>query len=120
MKAVVKKVGEPAEVVEIENTLKAYQDAVGGHFQTLPFGALFVNFASCGKGDMEEAKVIEGVILLCDEEGHIKNKPLNFEMPIYDGIFGDVVFVGDGAEDFRDLTDEETEGVMKKLNKEEK
>ncbi len=118
MKVVVKKVGKAAEVVEIENTLNAYQEAVGGHFQTVPFGALFVNFASCGKGDMEEAKAIEGVILLCDEEGMLKNSPINFTMPVYEGIRGDVVFVGDGVEDFRDLTDEEAEGVLRKLKEE--
>lgn len=38
MKAIIKKPNCKAEAIEIENTLEALQQAVGGHIETLTFG----------------------------------------------------------------------------------
>ena len=121
MKVVVKKVGEPAEIEEIVNTPEAYMKIIGGDFQIIPYGAIHVNIASLGKGNLDEAKTIEGVILLCDKESLLKyalNEPINFTIPRYGSICGNAIFVGGGAENFRDLTDSEAECVIDKLKEE--
>lgn len=79
-------VGAPAYESNIPNTLEAIQNAVGGYFEIV----------YCG----------DGICLCCNEEGKINGmKPNRFIGQ--DVIFGDFFLVGDGGDDFRDLTDEE-------------
>lgn len=92
MKAVLKEVGKKPQVIEIENTLQAMQKAVGGYIQVVSVGA--------------------GVVMICDEEGKLKNKPLNFGTQ-NDVIVGDVLFLQDGGKgDFADLSEENTALVI--------
>ena len=88
MKALLKRVGQEAEVVEIENTLGALQSAVGGYIETLG--------------------VFPGIVAVVDEEGLLKVKTPNIA-PNGILLVGDVVFVGVVGENFRSLTDEEVE-----------
>lgn len=58
-------------------------------------------------------------VFVVDEEGHCKEKPLNyFGTLVYNGLYGpreiypiagDIVLIGDEIEDFRNLTDKEIE-----------
>lgn len=98
MKAILKKVGRDAEILEIENEFKALQETVGENIRVLPF--------------------MEDVILMCDEEGRIKEKAPNFTMHVFGEIVGDVLFVGNAGEGFRGLTEKETDMVIKMMNQE--
>ena len=81
IKVVVKEPGEPAEERIIDNTLKAFQTAVGGFIEAVPFA--------------------EGVTMIVNEEGKILGLMPN--LPFRDDIIcGTVVFVGTDGEDFAD------------------
>ncbi|QIV65846.1 DUF3846 domain-containing protein [Mesorhizobium phage Cp1R7A-A1] len=57
------------EIVEAEvaiNNLRAFQTAVGGDIQVIPYCELF-----------EHKDIIRKCIALCDEEGKLKGKPVN-------------------------------------------
>ena len=86
MKVIKKKPAMKLEIIEIENELKALQDAVGGNIQAVPF--------------------VNDIIILCDEEGKLKRQMPNFP---YKGdlIVGDVLFVGTVLGEFRGLNDTE-------------
>lgn len=56
MRTLLKKAGYDPEIVDIENTLPALQDVVGGYIETVSFGKYLV---------------------VCDEEGRLKGKPEN-------------------------------------------
>lgn len=56
IKVYVKRVGEEAELCEIENTLEALQRTVDGYIETVTLG---------------------DVVVICDEEGRLKGKPHN-------------------------------------------
>lgn len=57
MKVLLKHPGKPYEFAEIDNTLEAMQKTVGGH--------------------IEVVTLRNGMVLVCDEEGRMKNKALN-------------------------------------------
>lgn len=78
-----KPAGKPVQIREIPNTISALQNLVGGFVEV---GKVWVN----------------GVAVLCDEEGLLKGKRPNCM-----GLVGDIVFVGYGTYDFRGLTDEQ-------------
>lgn len=84
MKAILKEVGKKPKEVEIENALEALQKAVGGYIEPHNFD--------------------DGLVMLYNEEGKIKGLPVNFEM-CWGYIFGDVLFVQDGGDEFTDLSD---------------
>ena len=92
MLAIIKQPGEPAKRINIDNTLKALQKAVGGYIETVT--------------------LFEDVTLICNEEGRLMELPYNME---FLGIHfvGPVLAVGRAEDDFRGLTDEETQFVMK-------
>jgi len=80
MKAIIKKVGQLAEVVEIENTLKAMQTVVGGYIEIYP---------------MPYDKKVD---LVFNEEGKFGLQP-NVAFPeINDILFGDILVVGVGRQ----------------------
>ena len=82
MKAIRKKPGCAPEVIEVENTLKALQDEVGGYIEvvTLPYGAA----------------------LICNEEGRILGLPDNGRVCGVD-VVGTVLIVGTKGEEFCDV-----------------
>ena len=67
MKAIYKRPGLPPEIIEVENTLEALQEKVGGYIET-------VTLAS-------------DACIICDEEGRFKGLPCNVS-------FGRTVFAG--------------------------
>ena len=96
MRVVIKKVGEPAKVVEIENTLSALQEIVGGYIEVVGVGG--------------------EVLMICNEEGKLNGAKYNFDLG-NDFIVGDVLFVQSKGEDFTDLDDNNIEAVMKFFGK---
>lgn len=91
LKVLIKRVGEPCEVAEIENTLEKKQEIVGGLIEVIPFD--------------EEGNVL----LICNEEGKLLGMKPNVIFNAFDYIAGDFIVVGDDWEnaDFKSLTDEE-------------
>lgn len=92
MKVIVKMPGEKAEERDIENTLKALQDIVGGYIETLT--------------------LCKDMIIVCNEEGLINDMPFNCTV-CGTQLFGPIIFVGfDGKEDFCDLQESARELVL--------
>ena len=83
MKAVIKKVGCEAMPIEIDNTLKALQDAVGGYIETIT--------------------VATDMVIICNEEGVIRGLPFNCDLCGHK-FFGNILFVGVDGDDFGDIT----------------
>ena len=94
LRAVYVEPNKPAYETEIENTLKALQRAVGGY--------------------IEAVSISDGISLVCNEEGKLDNLPGNRRIGI-DIIAGSFVIVGNGEEDFRSLTDEETNKYLEEF-----
>lgn len=67
LKVLRKRVGEPWELIEINDTLLDLKREIGGYIETVTLA--------------------EGVVILCDEEGRLKDRPDNCEV-------GGVMFVG--------------------------
>lgn len=91
MKVVIKKVGEQAQVTEIENTLDALQKFVGGHIEVVSVGG--------------------EIIMICNEEGKLNGLEYNFKLG-NDFIVGNVLFVQAKDDDFTDLSDSNVESIM--------
>ena len=84
MKAIIKYPGEsPGRIEDIPNTLEALQGLVDGHIETVTLPTL------------------PPVIIICDEEGMMNNRPYNCRV---DGVrfLGTIVVVGADSEDFAD------------------
>lgn len=77
--AIIKRPGEDAEVEMIENTLKTFQNLVGGYIECVT--------------------VEPGLVAVVDEEGIINSKPFNMELGVHQ-LFGTIVFVGVDGEEF--------------------
>lgn len=87
LRVLVKKVGEAPEVETIPNTLAALQGIVDGYIEAVRFA--------------------KGIVLLCNKEGKLESKPLNFRSTSGE-IVGDVCFVGaDDGEHFISLTEDQ-------------
>lgn len=82
MKVIVKAPNNPPIEVEIENELEALQGIVGG-------------FIEC-------TALTDNALIICNEEGKIRNLPINFKTP-FDFIAGTAIFVGIEEEDFTDV-----------------
>jgi hypothetical protein len=73
----IKRPNENSEVVEVDNTLKTFQEFVGGYIEVVPFTE---------DGD---------ILVICDEEGKMKGK--DFNLRYYEDILvGTLVFVKNG------------------------
>lgn len=68
----------------VKNELATYQRLVGGYVEAIDVG--------------------EGVVMLCDEEGALKQNSINLIYADSVYIFGTVIFVGTDGEDFVSLT----------------
>lgn len=90
MKAVVKRVGQIGEVVEVENTLETWQGIVGGWIQTFP--------------------LTSDMLVICNEEGKLVGLEPNVEIIVGthpELIVGDFAIVKHGYDDFESLDDEQ-------------
>ena len=83
MTAIIKRPGQPAFTREIENTLKALQDLVDGHIETVLLPG--------------------GVCMIVNEEGKVQRLRPNFRLE-HDLIVGTAVFVGVSGEEFCGLS----------------
>lgn len=97
---------KPPSVVEISSDLDSLQKAVGGYIET----AHFFN---------------EPIEIICNEEGKIHNLPLNRaiyneEGNIVEVIAGTFLIVGDGEEDFENLSPAMIDKYSKVFEKPEK
>ena len=104
MKVIMMEVGKPAEVKDIDGSLDGMQKIVGGWIQSYyPF---------------ED----EDVAIILNEEGKIIGLPANRVVYIHgytsDILCGPAFIVGSdpNLEDFSDLTDEQIERLMKKID----
>ena len=76
---------QPLQLKEIEGTLEEIQEIIGGNMEIVP--------------------MMQGLLCIYNGEGEIKGLERNF-FHDYDGwILGTVIFVSDGGEEFRSLTD---------------
>ena len=99
MKAIKKLPFDPfapaGRIIDIDNTLKALQQAVGGHIETVTLRSR------------------RDVCVLCDGEGLIHNLPYNCRVDGID-LIGIILAVGVDGDEFTDcpLTLEEWEGML--------
>lgn len=104
MKVIVVKPNNTFKVVETAGELEDLQGLVGGYIEAVRPTAGY-----------ENATLKLGNVFLCDEEGHLKEKPLNrWGTILYNGvskdihpIVGDIVIIGESNENFRGLLDDE-------------
>lgn len=87
--------GKRPAMIEVENSLEGLQRAVGGHIETVP-----------------EPELPKECVIICDEEGKLKGKPLNRALRDIDGdvcdiLCGTFLIVATEGDEFRDMTDEE-------------
>ena len=94
IKVLVKKVGEPFKLMEIEDTLENMQGLVGGYLEVF-------KLKNCTS------------TMWINEEGKLMNLPINFWVP-GDVIVGDVFFTGaDEQGDIASITDEQVVEVLR-------
>lgn len=86
--------GKPAYETEIENTLEAEQEAVGGYIEVLPLD--------------------NGKLMICNEEGKLNGMQGNRRIG-KDIIAGPFFIVGEDGDEFRSLTDEEVKESLKRF-----
>lgn len=90
MNVLMYKVGQPPEVIEVENELHALQELVDGYLEVLGIG--------------------EGFILVADEEGVLKNRPVNRVVRLSGfntTIQGDFFICKAEGEEFTGITEQE-------------
>ena len=82
MKAIRKKPGCAPEIIEVENTLKALQQEVGGHIETVT--------------------IASDAVIICNEEGRILCLPANCRVCGVDFV-GTILVVGRNKDEFCDV-----------------
>ena len=92
MKIIIKEPGQRPRATEIENSLSALQQAVGGYIETLTF--------------------TEDCCIICNEEGRLQGLPYNLT---FGGIpfVGTILFVGVAGDEFVDLSECQVRTIMK-------
>ena len=84
--------GKDPEVRVIENSLEGIQQIVQGYIECVTL----------------HDKAGENLVLICNEEGKIRNLPMNAMIPeIDDMIFGTFLIAGTDRDEFASLTDEQ-------------
>ena len=84
--------GKDPEVRTIENSLEGIQEIVQGYIECVTL----------------RDKAGEDLVLICNEEGKIRNLPMNAMIPeIDDMIFGTFLIAGTDRDEFASLTDEQ-------------
>lgn len=100
LRVIQKNAGEMPKVVKIDGSLKSMQDIVGGYIETFPLDG--------------------SVIVVLNEEGKLKNLPINFSVMTETGyiehIVGNVFLCRAGIEDFESLTDDDINYFMRLMS----
>ena len=86
MRVIYKAPGKAPEIIEIENTLEALQEKVGGYIEVVTMA--------------KNARII------CNEEGRLRGLPYNITF-LGERFVGPVLVVGTDGEEFCDLEDAE-------------
>lgn len=79
-----KEPGKEPVLTAIENTLTAFQEAVGGH--------------------IESVTMAEDFVVICNEEGRIRNLPYNCTLLRAVDFYGTILVVGMQGEDYTDAS----------------
>ena len=98
MKVVICEPGQYARIAEIEPTLKAEQEIVGG----------LIDCVYPWPNDM--------AVLVCNDEGKLNGLPLNRALENYDVIAGTFFICGISGENFCSLTEEQTARYLQKFH----
>ena len=91
MKIIIKEPGQRPRATEIENSLSALQQAVGGYIETLTF--------------------TEDCCIICNEEGRLQGLPYNLTFGGMSFV-GTVLFVGVKGDEFADLCERKINFLM--------
>lgn len=83
MKALRKNPGGPWQLIEMDNTLKAFQKAVGGYIETVTFA--------------------ENCCIICNEEGRLQELPYNCTIMGCDFV-GTILCVSTRKDEFEDVS----------------
>lgn len=94
MKAIIKEPGQRPRETEIENSLSALQQAVGGYIETVTLA--------------------EDCCIICNEEGRLQGLPYNLT---FCGVsfVGTILFVGVLGDEFADLSEQQVEILLKQM-----
>ena len=95
MRVIYKEPYKDAEIRDIKNELEELQSLVGGWIEHVGF--------------------VDGVGLIMNEEGRLRDMQPNFRYG-WGSVLGPAIFVGEAGEDFTDITEEGIEKVMKFLD----
>lgn len=82
MKAIRKKPGAQPEIIEVDNTLAALQQEVGGYIETV--------------------SIADDVVIICNEEGRLCGLPYNCRFVGVDFV-GPILVVGRNKDEFCDV-----------------
>ena len=94
MKVIIKEPGQCPRETEIENSLSALQQAVGGYIETVTLA--------------------EDCCVICNEEGRLQGLPYN--LTFYGVSFvGTILFVGVAGDEFADLSEQQVEILLKQM-----
>lgn len=94
MKVIIKEPGQRPRETEIENSLSALQQAVGGYIETVTLA--------------------EDCCVICNEEGRLQGLPYN--LTFCGGSFvGTILFVGVAGDEFADLSEQQVEILLKQM-----
>lgn len=86
MRVLVRKpINQPLQLKEIEGSLEEIQEIIGGNIEIFP--------------------MTQGLLCIYNEGGKMKGLENNFFHDYAGWILGTVIFVSDGGEEFRSLTD---------------
>lgn len=79
------RINQPLQLKEIEGSLEEIQEIIGGNMEIVP--------------------MTQGLLCIYNEEGKMKGLGKNFFHDYAGWILGTVIFVSDGGDEFRSLTD---------------
>lgn len=96
LKVIIKEPNKEAYTKEIENTLEAQQEIVGGYIEVVQFGF--------------------NHLLILDEEGKLKGRQENIDWQD-EFIVGTIILVRHEGEDFGSIQEEEEKWMIQMLNK---
>lgn len=94
MKVIIKEPGQRPRVTEIENSLSALQQAVGGYIETVTLA--------------------EDCCVICNEEGRLQGLPYNLTF-CGASFVGTILFVGVAGDEFADLSEQQVEILLKQM-----
>lgn len=94
LSVVIVPVGAAPYQAVINDDLETIQSLVGGYFEVVSLGA--------------------GLLILCDDEAKIKNKPGNRRIN-HHIIAGQFIVVADGGEEFSSLSESQAQTVLKRF-----